>query len=106
MIRFLLRFIGLWILAAGFVFLIYDGVKSIAASQLTWKPVGELWSDIHQNSLLLLQPAVERHVTVWLWDPVIFTVLQQPVWLVFGVLGAVLILLGRKKKPPIGYGRD
>jgi hypothetical protein len=49
---------------------------------------------------------VERHVAEWLWNPVIITVLEQPVWLVFGIIGVVLILLGRKKKPLIGYARE
>jgi hypothetical protein len=34
---------------------------------------------------------------VWLWDPVVQTVLEQPTWLALGVLGAILLLLGRKK---------
>jgi hypothetical protein len=68
--------------------------------------VDQLWSNIHQNSLSLLQPAVEHYVSPWLWNPVIMTVLEQPVWLVFGIIGAALILLGRKKKPLIGYVRD
>ena len=34
MIRFLLRFIGLICLAAGFILLIYDGTKSIAGNRL------------------------------------------------------------------------
>jgi Flp pilus assembly protein TadB len=33
-------------------------------------------------------------------------VLDQPVWLVLAVIAAILILLGRKKKPLIGYARD
>jgi hypothetical protein len=32
-------------------------------------------------------------------------VLAAPSWCLFGVLGIVLILLGRKKKPLIGYVR-
>ena len=32
--------------------------------------------------------------------------LDQPISLVLGVIGAILILLGRKKKPLIGYARD
>ena len=106
MIRFLLRFVGLWILAAAFIFLVYDGAGWVANGALNSMQVGQLWSNIHQSSLLLLQPAVERHVAVWLWDPVMITVLEQPVWLVFGIIGAILILLGRKKKPLIGYARD
>ena len=59
-----------------------------------------------RRKLLLLQPAVERHVAEWLWNPVIQTVLEQPTWLVLGMIGAILIVLGRKRKPLIGYGRD
>jgi hypothetical protein len=33
-------------------------------------------------------------------------VLNAPTWVVLGILAAILILLGRKKKPLIGYGRD
>jgi hypothetical protein len=32
--------------------------------------------------------------------------LDQPVSLVLAIIGAILILLGRKKKPLIGYARD
>jgi hypothetical protein len=105
MIRFILRFFGLWILAAAFVFLVYDGTKSIAAGMVLTKPFGETWNDINSNSLLLLQPAIERHAAVWLWDPVMLSILTAPTWLVLGVIGIILILLGRKKKPLIGYAR-
>jgi hypothetical protein len=32
--------------------------------------------------------------------------LKQPVSLVLAIIGAILILLGRKKKPLIGYARE
>jgi hypothetical protein len=105
MIRFVLRFVGLMLLAGGFVFLVYDGTKSIAGKALFVTPLGFIWSNINQNSLLLLQPAIERHAE-WLWNPVILSVLTAPTWLVLGVLGVVLMVLGRKKKPLIGYARD
>ncbi len=106
MIRFVSRFIGFVLLAAGFVFLIYDGTKSIAGSGIFITKLGQTWSDIDQNSLQLLQPAIVRHGAPWLWDPVMLTVLQQPTWLVLGVLGALFILAGRRKKPLIGYARS
>jgi hypothetical protein len=69
--------------------------------------VGSIWSNIHQSSLLLLQPAVERLVGTWAWKGMIQPYfLDQPIALVFAVVGAILILLGRKKKPLIGYARD
>jgi hypothetical protein len=106
MIRFLLRFLGLWILAAAFVWLVIDGTKSIAGNAIFVTKLGKTWYEISPNSLLLLQPAVERHISEWLWNPVLQTVLEQPTWLVLGLVGSVLILLGRKKKPLIGYCRD
>jgi len=105
MIRFILRSLGLWILAAGFVFFVYDGTKSIAGNRLYITKLGDTCNAIHSTSLQLLQPAIERHVAVWLWDPVALSVLTAPTWLVLAVLGAVLMLFGRKKKPLIGYAR-
>jgi hypothetical protein len=104
MIRFVLRSLGLWILAFGFILLVYDGTKSIAGNQIVFTKLGYLWNAINSTSLLLLQPAIERHVE-WLWNPVIVTVLTTPAWLVFAIIGAILMLLGRKKKPLIGYAR-
>src|SRR5262245_54777479 len=106
MIRFVFRFIGFWILAGGFIALVYDGTKSIAGNAVSFTPLGQIWANIHSTSLQLLQPAIERHIAVWLWDPIVLSVLTAPAWLVFGILGAILMLIGRKKKPLIGYARD
>jgi hypothetical protein len=107
MIRFVLRFAGLLFLALGFIFLVYDGTKSIADQTLFISSVGTTWSNIHQSSLASLQPTVERLAGAWAWQGVIQPYfLDQPVALVLAILGAVLILLGRKKKPLIGYARD
>lgn len=105
MIRFLFRLLGLLTLAAAFVLFVYDGTRSIASNEFVITKLGDLWSAVHQNSLLLLQPAIERHVAVWIWDPVLLTVLEQPAWLILLIIGALLILLGRRKKPLIGYAR-
>jgi hypothetical protein len=104
MIRFLFRFVGLWILAAGFVFLVYDGTKSIAGNAVFLTRLVDTWNAIHAASLASLQPSIEG-VSPWLWDPAFMFVLTAPTWSVLGVIGAVLILLGRRKKPLIGYAR-
>jgi hypothetical protein len=105
MIRFLLRFIGLCLLATAFVFFVYDGTKSIANHQ--WLPVkvDEVWALIDQNSLNLVEAWVKQKA-MWLWDPTIQTIFELPTWVVLGILATILILLGRKKKPLIGYARD
>jgi hypothetical protein len=45
-------------------------------------------------------------IASWLWDPVTVSLLGAPVWLVLAVLASLLMILGRKKKPLIGYARD
>jgi hypothetical protein len=104
MIRFLFRFAGFLILAAAFAALLYDGTKTIAGSDIYFTPLRVTWNAVHSTSLQAIQPAIERHAA-WLWDPVMLRVLAAPTWLVLGVLGAILILIGRKKQPLIGYSR-
>ena len=105
MIRFLFRTLGLLFLAAAFIFLVYDGTRSIAANVLLYSKADEIWSLVHTTSLQQLQPSIEKRAPPWLWDPVVTTVLDAPAVVVLGIIGAILILLGRRKKPLIGYGR-
>lgn len=106
MIRFFFRLIGLFVLAGAFIALVYDGTKSIAGNTLFVTKLGDTWNSLHATSLQLLQPALERHVAEWLWDPVALNILTAPTWVVLGVIGCLFILIGRKKKKLIGYGRD
>jgi hypothetical protein len=105
MIRSLFRLIGVIFLAAGFILLMYDGAKSIADSRIYIYKLGQLWTDIHTSSLQAAQAKVQASLPALVWDPVITTVLEQPSWLVLGVIGTLFILLGRRRKPLIGYAR-
>lgn len=105
MIRFLFRFIGLLCLAAAFILVVYDGTKSIAANDLYFTSVRMLWELINAASLARLQPLISPYAHGFLWDPVMLAVLAAPSWCLLGALGVVLILLGRRKKPLIGYAR-
>jgi hypothetical protein len=105
MIRFLFRFVGLLCLAFSFIFFVHDGTKWIANQTWFVTRVSTVWGFIHEGSLAQAQPFVER-VAPWLWDPVARPFLDAPAWIVLLVLGAILILLGRKKKRLIGYARD
>jgi hypothetical protein len=104
MIRGFFRFIGLLLLAAGFVFLIYDGQRSIADQTLRLTRLSEFWNDVHQSSQQALRALVETHAP-WLWG-LVKLVLDQPTWAVLGVLGLILMLAFRPKRPLIGYARD
>jgi hypothetical protein len=105
MIRFLFRFLGLLCLALGFIFLVYDGTKSIADQRFYVTRVVDVWVAVHDASLAQVRPTVER-IALWLWDPVVQAVLNAPTWLVLAVLGTLLILFGRKRRPLIGYARN
>jgi hypothetical protein len=105
MIRFLLRTLGLLFLASAFVFLVYDGTRSIAANLLVYSKAEEVWSLVHAASLQQLQPWIEQHAPRWLWNPVATTILGAPAAVVLGIAGAILVVLGRRKKRLIGYGR-
>jgi hypothetical protein len=103
MIRFLFRFVGLWLLAGAFVALIIDGTRSIAASRLILTTVAEAWYTIHAASLQALQSWAERSFPAWVWDPVAVNVLSTPLWVVLAVVGIIFILFGRPRARPIGY---
>lgn len=105
MIRFILRFIGLFVLAAAFVALLYDGTKTIAADHISITPLEQIWTYVDQSSLQRLKEMVQLRAAPWVWDSVFVTVLTAPAALVLAILGALLMLLGRKKKPLIGYSR-
>ena len=108
MIRFLFRFVGLVCLAAAFVLVVYDGTKSIASNKLYITTVRNLWELINASSLQdftqWFKPLVGPYGGI-AWDPVMLAILAAPSWSLLGVLGILLILLGRKKKPLIGYAR-
>jgi hypothetical protein len=105
MVRGLFRFIGLLLLAAGFIFLIYDGQRSIADQSLRLTRLSEFWNDIHQSSQQAFRTWVESNAP-WAWDSVVKVILNQPAFAVLGVLGILLMILFRPRKPLIGYSRD
>jgi hypothetical protein len=105
MIRFTLRFFGLWLLAAAFVFLIYDGTRSIGASAILVTSTTDFWSIVDQSSREAVETWAKHSAPGGVLDHVLHRVLDQPVWLVLGIIAAILIVAGRKKKPLIGYAR-
>jgi hypothetical protein len=105
MIRGLFRFVGMLLLAGAFVFLVYDGQRSIADQSLRVMKLGEFWNDMNQASQQSARAAIEALVP-GLWDAVIRFVLEQPTWAVLGVFGLLLMLIFRPKKRLIGYARD
>lgn len=105
MIRGFFRLIGLLLLAVGFIFLVYDGARSIADQTLRMTRLGDFWNDINQASQQSFHAAVEQ-ASPWLWNNVVRLVLNQPTWVVLGIAGIILMLLFRPRRALIGYSRD
>ena len=102
MIRFLVRFAGFLLIAAAFVAVVIDGIRSIAAGRLVLTPLGEAGFRLFPKTFPLIEPGVVRHVHPVLWDPILLNLFTLPTWLVTGLLGIVLLYLGRRPAPPVG----
>ena len=59
MIRFVLQFLGLLLLALGFIFLVYDGIRSISDGHILLTRTSEVWLIVHDSSLAAFQAMVE-----------------------------------------------
>jgi hypothetical protein len=102
MIRLILKFLGVLLLAAAFAALIIDGTKSIAANAIIYTPAAETAQQLFPEKYKLLQPTLE-HLNPALWNPVMTEILRVPVWIIVAVFGLICLLLGRKPRPKIGY---
>jgi hypothetical protein len=95
MIRFLFRMLGVLCLAVAFVAVVIDGTRSIAARELM---VTDLQGSIGQVSDKMLASATAAAQD---GPPVVSSLLalllSQPTAICFGLLGIVLMLLGRRR---------
>ena len=103
MVRLLLRFLGLCLLATAFVTLLGDVTRSVAHARLTVTPLGEALMALAPGKLALAQAFVERQVHPFIWNPVLVDLMHLPVWLAVGIIGYFAIRLGRKPAPQFGF---
>jgi hypothetical protein len=101
-VRFLLRFLGYLLIAAGFVALVIDGARSIANSAVLFTPFGEVLAALLRERYFQIQPSIERNLHPLLWDPVMLTLLRAPVSLVALLPGFGLLRLGQRPGAEIG----
>jgi hypothetical protein len=100
MIRFLFRFIGLWLLAGAFAALVIDGTRSVAASQLVIAPVRDVWAVISASTLA----AAQKQFGAAPWDQAFALFLSAPLWMLLAVIGLFFLALGRRRRSAtIGY---
>lgn len=102
MFRFLVRTLGLWSLAGGFVAAVIDGMKSIAGSGLRLSTLWETWSELAQSTIAPTRAWVEAHLGAATWTTCDHLLRLAPTSVLFAGLGIVLIALARRRDPPIG----
>lgn len=105
-LRWLGRAVGWLLVLAALAMAGRDAFAWLDTGVWNSKLLGELWREIHSESLLLIQPAVERYISPVLWNDVIFPVLLAPAWLVFAVPGIVLLLLSSLRRRGRGTFRS
>ncbi len=85
-------------LIAALAALAADVVAATRNGSFALSPLGKVWYSLHKDSLLLLQPAVERYVTPALWRWIIQPLLEAPAALVFAVPAVLLFVLARRRR--------
>ena len=101
-IRFILVLLGVAAFLIAGVAFAAEIMAFAADGKLLAKPLGKIWFELHKNSLLLLQPGIERYLHPWLWGGIVQPLLERPPLAAAGAfagLGLVLVLLGRLFRP-------
>jgi len=80
-----MRFLAWVFLILTVVAVVFDWMAIPEDGEFVLRPLGALWSGIHSESLQMLQPAIERHVSPTLWESLIQPLLTSPAALFFGI---------------------
>ncbi|MFD1703460.1 hypothetical protein ACFSCV_10630 [Methylopila henanensis] len=102
MIRFLLRLLGFLVLAAGFVALVVDGARSIAAGVLSLTPTAQSWAQFSPDTLESVKRFVAELGVPTLENPVLSSILASPTFAPLIVVGVLLMLIGRRPRRRVG----
>jgi hypothetical protein len=102
MLRLLIRFSGLLLLAAGFVALIVDGTRSLAGGGLMPMTLGDGLRDLVPGAYRAAENGASQ-VAAFLWDPVATTLLLIPASVALCALGAAMIVVSHKPQSRLGY---
>lgn len=102
MLRVALRIGGFVLLTCAFVALVVDGTRSVAGDAWTATPLGATAFWLFPAKFPVLQPAVERHLAGWLWDPVLINLFLLPTWLTLGAVGGAAFTASLRRRPANG----
>ena len=92
------RFSGVALLLAGLLTLAVEAYGWWRDDVWESASLGSAWASVNANSLVGLGAFVENSISPWLWIEILVPVLIQPLWLVLGLPGAVLVLIARRQR--------
>ena len=96
--RLLLRILGTWLIGLALIFLVMDGTKSLAANALVFTSLGQAWTQLHPASLEGVTGFFESRFFADLLAVTMTALLTYPAFVVLGVPGIVLALMGRRPR--------
>ncbi|MBN9011167.1 MAG: hypothetical protein J0H63_13990, partial [Rhizobiales bacterium] len=97
--QMLLRILARPLLIAAVVALAYDGTRTLAGgSGLVITSLAEHWMHFFPASYESAKAILAAKIHPLAWETVVAPVLRLPAWLVAGVLGLLLVWLGRRRK--------
>ncbi len=98
MIRFVLRGFAVISLALGVIFAILDGARSVGASAFVTKPLLDIWARAAPESLGDAEAYVTHFISSGVWNGIFVPVLEQPGWVLFGVLALLFYVAGHRRE--------
>jgi hypothetical protein len=104
--RLLLRLTGTWLLALALILIIIDGTKSLGANAFVWTALGDLWMQIHKPSLDGFLAFIQSRFFDVILGPAVNFILALPAWVVFGVPGIILAIMGRSRRSRLFVHQD
>jgi len=97
--RFLFRLAATIALAVAVIMAVVDATRTVAASQLVMTPLATSWTSTSPRTLESFRHLIQTKAGPTAWDWFVTIVLNQPGFIVFGVLALVLYLVGHKRQP-------
>ena len=117
-IRAVVTFIRVVLIVVGVLFLLVMalvlalGLWLVVSGHSATAITGQLWFELDNGSLNLVQAITQRYVAPFLWDPLAITVLNWPLWqavpvtaLIAGLIGIILLALAWPRARPRRRGR-
>jgi hypothetical protein len=102
MFRFLFRLMATFALAVAVIMAVLDVTRTIAASRLVLTPLRESWLGVSPSTLERVQSFIMDNTHPLIWNPVMVFILDQPGFVVFGVIAFLLYAIGHRPERRIG----